>query len=70
MTGFKQTAYRAARTFVQAAAGYLAANAALISWEDTTALKKTVAGLLAAAIACGIAALMNLPKNGKGETDA
>ena len=69
MTGFKQTAYRAARTFFQAAAGYLAANAALISWDDATALKKTVAGILAAAIACGIAALMNLPKN-EGDTDA
>ncbi len=52
---------RAARTFFQAAAGYAAANVALINWNDQSAMKKTVVALFASAVACGISAIMNIP---------
>lgn len=65
MNKWKETIKRAARTFVQAAAGYLAANLALIEWTDTSTVKKAVVALITAAVACGIAALMNLPKGEK-----
>ena len=61
-TGMKEAAFRAARTFFQAAVGYAAANVALINWSDSSAIKKTVVALIASAVACGIAAIMNLPK--------
>ena len=63
--GFKETFRRAARTFLQAAIGYFAANAALVSFDDGTAVKRVLIGLVTSAAACGIAAVMNLPqKNG------
>lgn len=63
----KETLRRALRTFAQAAVGYLVANVALIRWDDRGALKTTALTVITAAVACGLAALMNLPK---GENDA
>ena len=59
---WKETLRRALRTFAQAAIGYIAANIALIEWNDSSAWKAGVTTLITAAVACGIAALMNLPK--------
>ena len=67
MQKWKNTIVRALRTFAQAAVGYIAANLALIEWADETALKKGVTALITAAIACGLAALMNLPKKPEDE---
>lgn len=64
---WKETIKRAARTFVQAAIGYIAANLMLIQWTDEGAVKKGVITLITAAVACGLAALMNLPKSGEDE---
>ena len=67
MRRYKETLIRALRTFCQAAVGYLVANVALIRWDDRGALKTTALTVITAAVACGLAALMNLPK---GENDA
>ena len=67
MRKYKETLIRALRTFAQAAVGYLVANVALIRWDDRGALKTTALTVITAAVACGLAALMNLPK---GENDA
>ena len=62
--GTKEMLYRAVRTFFQAAVGYLAANIALIKWDDAGVAKTTALTVITAAVACGLAALMNLPING------
>lgn len=59
--GVKEMIVRALRTFFQAAVGYLAANVALIKWDDAGAAKTTALTVITAAVACGLAALMNLP---------
>lgn len=59
--GWKEMLIRAARTFGQAAVGYLVANVALIRWDDPGATKTTVMTIITAAVACGLAALMNIP---------
>ncbi len=64
--GVKEMLIRALRTFGQAAIGYLAANLCLIKWDDGGAWKTTALTVITAAVACGLAALMNLPK-GDGE---
>lgn len=69
MQKWKNTIVRALRTFAQAAVGYIAANLALIEWTDETALKKGVTALITAAIACGLAAIMNLPKKPEDEDE-
>jgi len=51
--------YRALRTFGQAAIGYIGANLALTDTSDSQALR----ALLTAAIAAGVAALMNADLN-------
>lgn len=57
----KETARRAFRTCLQVAAGTIAANLALIDWNSPPdVLRHTLIGLLATAIATGIAAVMNL----------
>lgn len=63
MNGWKNTVIRALRTFGQAAVGYLVANVALIRWDDAGVLKTTALTVITAAVACGLAALMNLPKD-------
>ena len=47
---------RAIRTFVQAAAGYIAVNIG----ADTLNTRTAVLGLIASAVAAGIAAVMNI----------
>ena len=57
----KETLYRAFRTFLQAAGGYVVANVACISFtDDIDIVKRAVIGLVVSATAAGIAALMNL----------
>ena len=64
----KEWLYRALRTFGQAMLGYLAANLLATVTEtdvsDPTSFANTLLGLFAAAVAAGLAALMN---RGKGE---
>lgn len=59
--GIKEMLIRALRTFFQAAVGYLAANIALIKWDDAGVAKTTALTVITAAVACGLAALMNMP---------
>jgi Na+-translocating ferredoxin:NAD+ oxidoreductase RnfA subunit len=60
----KETLYRALRTFLQAAVGYIVANVALINFnDDINLVKSTVTGLVVSALAAGLAALMNLEDN-------
>ncbi len=68
----KETVRRAVRTFFQAAAGYLAANIAVTfsgvaDGRDT--LKSALVIVAASAVACGLAAVMNLPKKNVEEND-
>ncbi|MBP3573254.1 MAG: hypothetical protein J6J71_01450 [Prevotella sp.] len=51
----KEPVKRAIRTFIQAAAGYIAVNLG----ADTLTTRTAVLGLIASAIAAGIAAAMN-----------
>ncbi|MBQ7670259.1 MAG: hypothetical protein IJS45_06015 [Clostridia bacterium] len=68
--GLKETFRRAVRTFFQAAIGYFAANAALVNFDDGTAFKRVLIGLVASAAACGIAAVMNLPEKSRPSPDS
>ncbi len=67
----KEWLYRALRTFGQAMAGYLAANllAVLTQTEtgDTNAFINTLLGVFAAAVAAGLAAVMNCRKGNCGD---
>ena len=68
--GVKEMLYRAVRTFCQAAVGYLLANIALIKWDNPGVAKTTALTVITAAVACGLAALMNIPVgNGGGDDD-
>lgn len=62
----KEWLYRALRTFGQAMLGYLSANVIAtlsgVDLSDRTVLKSTLLGLLTAAIAAGLAAVMNREK--------
>lgn len=51
---------RAIRTFLQAAAGYIAVNVAAFDFT----MKNAVVGFVAASIAAGLAAVMNLEGGG------
>lgn len=72
----KECFIRAVRTFGQAAAGYIVANAAasLAGVVKTDMMKSTLIGLGVSAVAAGLSALMNLPcaadKSSGGETVA
>ncbi len=72
----KECIYRAFRTFIQAAAGYLAANLVVVisstDASDFDALKMALVGLASSAVAAGLAALMNMkkcPSVSEGEND-
>ena len=52
---------RALRTFVQAALGFAAANAAGIIGDGDGLTRNALAALTVASVAAGLAALMNLP---------
>lgn len=74
MSKWKETIRRAARTFFQAAVGYIAANLVMMvtgAGNDSEALKSTLITLITAAVACGLAAVMNMPQkeDGKGEDE-
>ena len=61
----KETIRRMLRTFLQVAVGILASNLALLPWTaDSAELKAAVTGMLATAIAAGIAAIMNMERDG------
>ena len=61
----KETFVRAIRTFFQAAIGYIAANLAMGlsgAVDGAISYKSALTALIAAAVSCGLAAVMNLPK--------
>lgn len=59
----KDTAQRAARTFVQAAISYIAVNVAFVDFTgDKSVAISALKGLAISALAAGIAAVMNLGK--------
>ena len=57
----KECLRRAWRTFIQAAVAYITVNIVLI---DFSVVKSAVTGLIVAAVAAGLAAVMNLSKGG------
>lgn len=61
---YKETIKRAIRTFVQAAIGYVAAHLLYVLPEGANAdtMKSAFMGVTVCAIAAGLAAAMNLPK--------
>ena len=60
----KETAYRMFRTFVQAAAGFLATTGiSVFVTNDYNVSKNIIFGLIGSAIAAGLAAVMNLENN-------
>lgn len=62
----KNTFKRAARTFLQAAVAYGAANIAIIDFNaDVDIIKNTLIGLFISAVAAGLAAAMNLEEKGR-----
>ena len=69
----KEWLYRALRTFGQAMLGYLAANLLATVTQadvsDPTGFANTLLGLFAAAVAAGIAALMNRGKGGSTDDE-
>lgn len=69
----KECIKRALRTFVQAAAGYIAANIVMVVSNadvgNIDAIKLALTGLATSAIAAGISALMNMDL-GKESHDA
>lgn len=63
----KETVKRAARTFLQTFLGYVVVNITLVDTSAIEAFKSGLMGLLIAATAAGIAAIMNLePADEKG----
>ena len=62
----KETIIRALRTFFQAFAGYLVVNlsTSLSGITDGAMLIEPLTALIAAGIAAGLAAVMNMPKKG------
>ncbi len=60
----KECIRRALRTFVQAAAGYIAANIVMVVSNaevgNVDAMKLALTGLVTSAIAAGISAIMNM----------
>ena len=61
----KETAKKTIRTFIQAAVGYIAVNLAVIDFTaGKEVVKSALIGLGVAAVAAGIAAIMNLERGG------
>lgn len=59
----KETMRRALRTFMQAAAAYIAANLLVVDFTaESDVLKSALLGLVVSALAAGMAAVMNLEK--------
>lgn len=60
----KETARRAARTFLQAFVGYLVVNLPIVDFgAEKAVLKSALIGILVSAAAAGIAALMNVERD-------
>lgn len=65
----KESLYRALRTFVQTALGYVVVNVAVVDFSvENQALKTALLGLLISAISAGIAGVMNI-QGGAGSND-
>lgn len=59
----RETARRAARTFIQAFVSYIAVNVVVIDFSaDESVIKSALIGLGVSALAAGISAAMNLEK--------
>lgn len=66
----KETWRRALRTFLQAAASYIAVNICVVDFNaGSDVLKSALIGLGASALAAGIAAVMNLEKPESAEPE-
>ena len=61
---YKETIRRTIRTFVQSAIGYIAANLVYVLPEgkDADYMKTAFMGITVCAVAAGLSAVMNLPK--------
>lgn len=60
----KETARRMLRTFIQAAAGFLATTGiSVFATNDYNVSKNIIIGLIGSAVAAGMAAVMNLEEN-------
>lgn len=66
MNNWKNTLWRAARTFCQAAIAYIAANLTGLINAGEGVTRTALGGLLVSAVAAGLAALMNLPSRASG----
>lgn len=60
----KEALYRAARTFIQAFAGFISANAVIYfsSDLDFDGIKTALCAIITSAVAAGLAAVMNIKK--------
>lgn len=67
MKTYRETLRRAGRTFLQAALGYIITNVTLVTmgYENAEEVKAALVGLFTAALAAGLAAVMNLPQKAK-----
>lgn len=65
----KECLVRSARTFVQASLGFAAANM-FVAFDGGVSWKSALLGLAASSVAAGLAAIMNLPKEGDGNGKA
>ena len=62
MRSYRETIRRAVRTFFQAALGYIVTNLTLVTMGyENAEIKTALIGLFTAAVAAGLAAVMNLP---------
>nr|AFN84590.1 hypothetical protein [uncultured bacterium scaffold00056] len=67
---FGEWAYRAARTFLQAVAGCVVTNAVgALCGVDVDYIRTALLGLIASAVAAGVAAVMNLPSGEDGNEE-
>lgn len=66
----KEMIKRALRTFIQTAGGYIAANlvCATAGITDLGVLKTVILGLAVSSVAAGLAAVMNIPARGNGDS--
>ena len=62
----KETVRRSTRTFIQAAIGYISVNLIAVDFScGKEVAKSAIIGLLVSAISAGVAAVMNLEKEGE-----
>lgn len=64
----RESIYRALRTFIQTAVGYIAVNIALIDFtNDRETVKSLLIGLLISSISAGLSGVMNYKEDGFNE---